>query len=576
MSKIVKVFVATNKISMGMPISNAKNIISIITSSENKDVDVCLFSAFALVGAQCGSYLLNRGFLQELDEALEMIKEAVFKTNKAVVLGSYKQNECYIFTKDKFKVVNAGENFVTFYHANAAYTVYTGEIDSLLTAPCFSDVAETLLIPAFIPSFAGRQEEIDNILCTASKLNSNAVFLANGSVGDTSFPYINKPFCEACFNGEMINYKEDFFKEVSFIQQIDADFEKPKRQSYKSSDKACESDESVDIKIARKPYFPQNLKSREKYLDEIFFLSANSLAIRMNNTGIKKLVIGVSGGLDSTLALLICAKALDILNLPRDNITAITMQGFGTSDRTYNNAICLMNKLGCTVKEIPIAQSVLVHFQDIGHDKNVHNLTYENAQARERTQILFDIANSINALVVGTGDLSESSLGFCTFGGDHLASYNVNSCINKTTIRYLTRYLAQTQFLDISDLLMDVVGTPVSPELLPAINSDDISQKTELILGEYELHDFFLYCFLEYNYSPNELLKKSQQTFLGVYDNDYIKSTLQIFLKRFIQSQFKRSCTVDSAIITKNNLSTKSFFIPSDMSSDVLTHFLNI
>ncbi|MEG2814365.1 MAG: NAD(+) synthase, partial [Oscillospiraceae bacterium] len=319
--------------------------------------------------------------------------------------------------------------------------------------------------------------------------------------------------------------------------------------------------------FSKTPYLPNIRTDLNAYLDNLFELQAASLANRMKNIGCSRLVIGVSGGLDSTLALLVCVKAVKMLYIHTQNITAVTMKGLGTSTKTYDNSIELMKKLNVNLKDIPIEKSVLQHFSDITHSKDTYDTTYENAQARERTQILFSLANMDNALVVGTGDLSEASLGFCTFGGDHLASFNVNICINKTTIRSLINRLSETEFIKIAKTLKDILDTPISPELLPTDENGQIAQKTEDILGEYILHDFFLYYLVKYNFSVEKILTYAVATFKEKFDKEYISQKLDLFISKLITSQFKRSCSVDSANITEINL--KNFAIPSDLSDDI-------
>lgn len=289
------------------------------------------------------------------------------------------------------------------------------------------------------------------------------------------------------------------------------------------------------------------------------------LVRRLEHIGSKTAVIGISGGLDSTLALLVTALAADKLGWPRENIIGVTMPGYGTSDRTYNNALEMMRKLGITVREISIAAACDQHFKDIGHDKEVHDTTYENSQARERTQILMDVANQCGGIVIGTGDLSELALGWATYNGDHMSMYGVNASIPKTLVRHLVKWAAENKFADIKDVLIDVVETPVSPELLPADDDGNIRQVTEDLVGPYELHDFFLYDFCIYGYSPSEILRRAETAFAGVYDRETIKKWLRKFIWRFFSQQFKRSCLPDGPKVTEVSLSPRGgWSMPSD------------
>ena len=304
--------------------------------------------------------------------------------------------------------------------------------------------------------------------------------------------------------------------------------------------------EQLTRNVSDQPFVPRLASDRDRRLNEIFTILYLALAKRLHHTGLKHPVIGISGGLDSTLALLIIAKAMDQLGWDHSNIIAVTMPGFGTTGRTYQNAVKLMQLLGTTVKEINITDAVSQHFKDIGHDPENLDVTYENAQARERMQILMDIANQQNGLVIGTGDLSELALGWATYAGDHIAMYNVNSGVPKTLVRHLVRWIAD-HFEEeaVRKVLYDVLETPVSPELLPADAEGKIAQKTEEILGDYILHDFFIYYFLRFGFTGDKILFLAETAFAGTYSRAHIKETLLTFFERFFKHQFKRSCMPD-------------------------------
>ena len=313
------------------------------------------------------------------------------------------------------------------------------------------------------------------------------------------------------------------------------------------------------------PFLVRDETLREQRCEEIFNIQAAGLAKRLEHTGLKRCMIGVSGGLDSTLALLVAIRALELLGLPHQNVIAVTMPGFGTTGRTYHNALELMQSLYVTVREIPIAQSCLQHFEDIGHDPANHDVTYENSQARERTQILMDLANAEGALVVGTGDLSEAAMGWSTYNGDHMSMYGVNAGVPKTLVRHLVAYVAAQTDEDISAILCDVLDTPVSPELLPPDSNGEILQRTEDRIGPYELHDFFLYHFLRYGASREKLLFLATKAFAGIYDRNTVDKWLKVFLKRFFASQFKRTCTSDAPKIGSIGLSPRGdWCMPTD------------
>ncbi len=303
--------------------------------------------------------------------------------------------------------------------------------------------------------------------------------------------------------------------------------------------------------------------------NEILDIQTHALATRLHATGIQSLVLGISGGLDSTLALLVCARACDKLKLPRKNIVAITMPGFGTTNRTYKNATELVQSLGATLREISIEKACLQHFADIGHDQRQHDTTYENTQARERTQILMDVANQCGGLVVGTGDLSELALGWATYNGDHMSMYAVNVSIPKTLVRHLVRYAADCDFAQSARAnLLDIIDTPVSPELLPADEKGNIAQKTEDLVGPYELHDFYLYYMLRHGFAPDKILFLAQTAFAGKFDEATIRKWLRVFVRRFFAQQFKRSCMPDGPKVGSVNLSPRGDWrMPSDASA---------
>lgn len=317
----------------------------------------------------------------------------------------------------------------------------------------------------------------------------------------------------------------------------------------------------------RTPFVPETKKNREKRCEEIMNIQAAGLAKRLRHTGCRSAVIGLSGGLDSTLALLVTIRAFDRLALDRAGITCVTMPCFGTTSRTYENAVNLAGELGTALREIPIREAVLQHFKDIGHDSRVQDVTYENGQARERAQILMDVANQTGGLVIGTGDMSELALGWATYNGDHMSMYGVNCSVPKTLVRYLVQYYADTNSsAALQKILYDVLDTPVSPELLPP-REDEISQKTEDIVGPYELHDFFLYHMLRFGFTPAKLFRLASHAFEGKYDGETIYRWLSAFCHRFFRQQFKRSCLPDGPKVGTVSVSPRGDLrMPSDAS----------
>ena len=323
------------------------------------------------------------------------------------------------------------------------------------------------------------------------------------------------------------------------------------------------------------PFVPTDRQNREKRCDEILMIQAMGLKKRLEHTGANA-VVGISGGLDSTLALLVTVRAFDLCGREHKGITAVTMPGFGTTDRTYDNAVKLIQSLGAEFVEVDICQSVNVHFSDIGQDPSVHDVTYENSQARERTQILMDIANKKNALVIGTGDLSELALGWATYNGDHMSMYAVNASVPKTLVRHLVRYYADTcEDKQLSDTLYDVLDTPVSPELLPP-EDGKISQKTEDLVGPYELHDFFLYYMLRQGFSPAKIYRLAKIAFAGTYEDAFILKWLKTFCRRFFAQQFKRSCLPDGPKVGSVAVSPRGDLrMPSDACATLWMEELN-
>ena len=320
-------------------------------------------------------------------------------------------------------------------------------------------------------------------------------------------------------------------------------------------------------KFDSRPFVPGIKEERERRCDEILNIQAMGLKKRLAHIHCQNAVIGLSGGLDSTLALLVTVRAFDMLGMPREKITAVTMPCFGTTDRTYNNACQLSECLGATLKEVNIREAVNLHFRDIGHDPEVHDVTYENGQARERTQILMDIANQSGGIVIGTGDLSELALGWATYNGDHMSMYAVNASVPKTLVRHLVRYYADTcEDAKLSEILLDILDTPVSPELLPP-KDGVISQKTEDLVGPYELHDFFLYYMLRWTFPPKKIFRLAQNAFAGEYDDETILKWLKTFYRRFFMQQFKRSCLPDGPKVGSVALSPRGDLrMPSDAS----------
>ena len=408
--------------------------------------------------------------------------------------------------------------------------------------------------------------------CGFGESTTDVVFAGNGLIYE---------------NGNQLAHNDRFsFEEQLVISEIDVEHLRAERRintTFAASkgnipaDKkpvriATEFVNSKELNLTRTferhPFVPQGAALNER-CEEVFSIQVAGLAQRLVHTGAKTAVIGISGGLDSTLALLVCVKTFDKLGLSRKNIIGVTMPGFGTTNRTYHNAISLMNSLGITVREISIKEACIQHFKDINHDINVHDVTYENAQARERTQILMDIANQTGGMVIGTGDLSELALGWATYNGDHMSMYGVNGSIPKTLVKYLVKWVAENEVDETSCItLLDSVDTPISPELIPADENGDIKQKTEDLVGPYELHDFFLYYFMRFGFRPSKIFMLASLAFKEVYDEETIKKWLLIFFRRFFNQQFKRSCLPDGPKVGSISISPRGDWrMPSDASA---------
>ena len=408
--------------------------------------------------------------------------------------------------------------------------------------------------------------------CGFGESTTDVVFAGNGLIYENG--------------SELAHSKRFSFDEQLIISEIDIERLRAERRintTFSASKGAIPSDKkpvcitteyvnSKELNLTRTfdmhPFVPQGDTLNER-CEEVFSIQVAGLAQRLVHTGAKTAVIGISGGLDSTLALLVCVRTFDKLELPRKNIIGVTMPGFGTTDRTYHNALSLMKSLGITIREISIKEACIQHFKDINHDINIHDVTYENSQARERTQILMDIANQTWGMVIGTGDLSELALGWATYNGDHMSMYGVNGSIPKTLVKHLVKWVAENDIDAESRItLLDIVDTPISPELIPADENGEIQQKTEDLVGPYELHDFFLYYFMRFGFRPSKIYYLANVAFKGAYDEETIKKWLSTFFRRFFNQQFKRSCLPDGPKVGSISISPRGDWrMPSDASS---------
>ena len=436
---------------------------------------------------------------------------------------------------------------------------------------------DCLLLPCYEPARVGSADRTEQALSVLSRELGCAAVLCCGAGSDSSHPVCYRGFAVIAEDGETVSVQAEFGQSASLCYDIDLDIVRRSRDTLPAAPApaayrfpAVPHDYALRS-FSSTPYLPMEPEAERRTLREWFELQSHSLAARLSNTGIDRAVVGISGGLDSTLALLVCHRAAQLMRLSPDHILAVTMPGFGTSDRTHQNALDLPRKLGMSTMDISIVPAVGQHLADIGHPLDRHDVTYENAQARERTQILLDLGNQIGGIAVGTGDLTEEALGWCTFGGDALAGYNVNVTVPKTAIRRIVAMLAEESTdAELTAILRDILDTPISPELLPPDESGSITQKTEEILGDYEVHDFYLYYFVKYGFSPKKLLFYAENAFDDRYTEEQLRTWLATFLRRFVGGQFKRSVAPEAAAITDFGLSSMDFSVPSDMSARTL------
>lgn len=620
----IKVAAATPKIKVADPAYNTEEILKIIDETEKNGASILVFSELTISGYTCGDLFLQQPLLTECKNQLLRIVKATKKKDMLVVVG------CPIIVNQKLYncavVINQGEilgivpkthlpNYSEFYELRhftsgegldemvmigeeyitvCANQVFTCENIPELVIAC--EICEDLWVP--LPPSTYHAMAGATVICNPSasvetttkesyrrSLVSNqsarllaAYIYADAGEGESTQDVVYSGHHLICENGSVLAEAKRFTNEIIYadidVQKLAA--ERRKMTSFPGGKVGDYIEQTFSLKIKenkitrtfpKAPFVPDNQDERDKRCDEILSLQSMGLKKRLEHTNCKHAVVGISGGLDSTLAVLVTARAFDLLDIPRENLICVTMPCFGTTDRTYQNAVSLIKELGATLKEVRIEKAVRQHFADIGHDENNHDVTYENSQARERTQILMDMANQYNGMVIGTGDMSELALGWATYNGDHMSMYAVNCSVPKTLVRYLVLYYAETtENKKLSEVLMDVLDTPVSPELLPPVDGV-ISQKTEDLVGPYELHDFFLYYMLRFGFPKAKLYRMAKQTFDGVYDDETIKKWLDKFYWRFFSQQFKRSCLPDGPKVGSVAVSPRGDLrMPSDAS----------
>ncbi len=614
MKSIVRLAGISNKIVTANPNLCCEEVLNAITAVKPEEPDLVVFPRLALSGSSCGSLFGLELIAKNAKEALSHIMEHTANTHAVYVIGmpflaggaltevsavlhrgmlvGYVSCEGAFLSEDGALADTDILPDTTVFSCGALrFCIVAGKADDLPTR--LGGISrlgcDLIVVPSCDPASAGSVRMTRDIAKSVSASAGCAVLVVNGGISEGSAPHVYQGFVCLCEDGEEVLFTSSAFESIHGVYDLDADIIHANRSRsgalYGGASRVTPAffsfpgkEERRELKreIRQNPFLPKEPEKLTDYCEELFSLQSDSLALRMKHIGCRQLVLGISGGLDSTLALLVSADACDKLGIPHENITAVTMPGFGTTDRTYFNALHLIEELGCVSRDISIRAAVTQHFEDISHDPANKDTTYENAQARERAQILLDIANQIGGLVVGTGDLSEEALGFCTFSGDHIANFNVNTDIPKTLIRIIVGKVAEKKvFASVRDILLDILDTPVSPELLPPDESGRIQQKTEDILGSYELHDFFTYYFVRYRLAPSKVYDYARLAFGDTIKPEYIREKLTLFLKRFIQHQFKRSCSPDSAAIGPVSLTAGGFTFPSDLSPAMLLKELN-
>ena len=622
----IKVAAATPKIKVADLAYNTEEILKIIDETEKNGASILVFSELTISGYTCGDLFLQQPLLTECKNQLLRIVKATENKSMLVVVGcpiviKQKLYNCAVVISDgsilgivpkthlpnysefyELRHFTSGEGLEEdlwfgeeFGYVNVAVNQLfkCKEIPELVVA---CEICEDLWVP--LPPSTYHAMAGATVICNPSasvetttkesyrrSLVSNqsarllaAYIYADAGEGESTQDVVYSGHHLICENGSVLAEAKRFTNEIIYadidVQKLAAERRKMTSFPGGQTDDYFEQEFSLEVKenkitrtFPKAPFVPDNQDERDKRCDEILSLQSMGLKKRLEHTNCKHAVVGISGGLDSTLAVLVTARAFDLLDIPRENLICVTMPCFGTTDRTYQNAVSLIKELGATLKEVRIEKAVRQHFADIGHDENNHDVTYENSQARERTQILMDMANQYNGMVIGTGDMSELALGWATYNGDHMSMYAVNCSVPKTLVRYLVLYYAETtDNKKLSEVLMDVLDTPVSPELLPPVDGV-ISQKTEDLVGPYELHDFFLYYMLRFGFPKSKLYRMAKLTFDGVYDDETIKKWLDKFYWRFFSQQFKRSCLPDGPKVGSVAVSPRGDLrMPSDAS----------
>ncbi|MFR9605101.1 MAG: NAD(+) synthase, partial [Rikenellaceae bacterium] len=611
---LFRVATASPKVKIGDCAYNCDESYKLLSQAAEEGAEVVVFPELSITGYTCGDLFLQPHLLNYAQEALLCLVERSRDIKSVGVVGVPLMVESRLYNCALFfcggEILGAVPktyipNYSEFYEArwfasansigegatinigNHSVEIATNLIFKINGVDCACEICEDLWVPcppssalsqrahvilnlSASPEVVGKHEYLTSLIEQQSARCMSAYVYSSAGFGESSTDLVFAGKGVIAENGRILAQMDRFSLESEIIV-ADIDIELLKNHRLRSSTFHAYSNNKFITKevtfepskcdtavrrFDRTPFVPSDLALRQQRCQEIFLIQSSGLAQRVSHTRCKCAVIGISGGLDSTLALLVTVQTFDRLGLDRKGIIGVTMPGFGTTGRTYNNAVDLIKELGVTLREISIKEACLQHFSDIGLSEDDRSVSYENSQARERTQILMDISNMEGGLVIGTGDLSEMALGWATYNGDHMSMYGVNASVPKTLVRYLVSWVADEKSTPrVAEILRDIVATPVSPELLPADEQGDIAQKTEDLVGPYELHDFFLYHFVRSSFSPSKIAFMAIQAFEGDYDKETILKWLRVFIHRFFTQQFKRSATPDAPKVGSVSLS---------------------
>ncbi len=569
MQNILRVAAAVPHLSLGNVEKNVEAHLAKLREAKANHAALVVFPAMSLTGATCGDLLYQQTLLNAAQKGLDRLM-AEMPEGVAAVVGLPLRREGRLVHGQTVVTRDGAWDGAEVYASQDGVTFSLEEVGAELT-----------LCPSAEQELVGRRARRRQHMEDISLRDLTACVYVGAGWGESTADglYSGHSIVAACGHilAENANFIDDDYLlyadidlDILRAERLRAGAEEPEADVAIPVNLLLPEEEPVRMHINKLPFIPEEKAAREQRCREIFEMQGYALARRLQITG-GKAVVGISGGLDSTLALLAACRAVDILHLPRTNILGVTMPCFGTTDRTYQSALDLMAALGVTQKEVRIHESVRQHFRDIGHDESLRDVTYENAQARERTQVLMDLSNQFGGIVLGTGDLSEIALGWCTYNGDHMSMYGVNCGIPKTLVRFVTRVVSgMDEFAAARAVLERILDTPISPELLPPDEKGNIAQQTEELVGPYALHDFFLYYAVRYGLAPGKIFDLCVEAFRGDFDRETIKKWLKNFYRRFFTQQFKRNCSPDGVGVGLVGLSPRgSWAMPSDAQSAV-------